>query len=133
MDELTMMKKLEDLQQQADEMMAKYGWYYHLVPGNIHTHGIEESFAHKDLQIALFIPQPVAQAVFDSMVDRIKEGWTFLPGKDYDGVIRSFKIRIMAATENDRNVLRVILPDPDGELDKDKMAKEYATQYEGLD
>jgi hypothetical protein len=37
-----------------------------------------------------------------------------------------------AAVIESRNGLRLILSDPNGELDPDRMAPDYASQYEGL-
>lgn len=51
------------------EMMRKHGWYAHFVPDdnkypnsiNYHTHGLEDSFGHPDLQICFPLPPKIAQ------------------------------------------------------------------------
>jgi hypothetical protein len=107
--------------QQIDEkeLFAIYGWYTHFVidacgfPNhtNIHTHGLEESFNHLDFQICLPIPAKTAHTIFGSAISKIKNGFVYEDGKEYDHLIEKFSIKTIERTESGRKVLRMIFPD----------------------
>ena len=106
---------------QEQSWLKEYGWYMHHVIYkstpyyvNMHTHGLKESFAHTDLQIVLAIDPAIAHALFREMIEKIKNGYTFsIDTRHYD-VIEHYAIEVIQTMENDREVLRVLLPDPDG-------------------
>jgi len=61
----------------------------------------------------------------------VKSGTKFEPGEEYQGVIKEgFGVTFVVASETGRLVLRLIICDSNGCLDKDKMDGEYAKQYE---
>ena len=46
---------LKAIEKHAKDNMKRYGWYCHLVPGNVHTHGFKEKhkvISCKELQDA---------------------------------------------------------------------------------
>jgi hypothetical protein len=96
---------------------------------NAHTHGLAENFDHLDLQVVLDINDRMINNIFTTCADRIKEGETFEPGVPYAGVLRGYMVTFAKAKEDDREVLRVILPDKDGNLDKETNVLQ--DQYEG--
>lgn len=118
----------------ADESsnMMVYGWYAHYVGDqddvpfriNYHTHGIQESFGHKDFQICLPVHPYTMHAIINSMVEEIKAGKKFEPLKKYGNIIGGgFLITFKEAVEHDRQVLRVIFPDDQGSLDPNVMGE----------
>lgn len=118
--------------------LEKFGWFTHFVPDenyplgvNIHTHGIKESFSHPDIQIIIGLPPEIVQSILHPLVKKIKAGKTFKAGESYSKIIKGFKVRFESTFECGRAVLRMILPDPKGHLEKDKMDPGYARQYEG--
>lgn len=104
------------------ESMEKMGWYAHYVfncdksPANtnIHTHGVLESFNHKDLQICLPLPPNIAHGVFYTIIENIRKGKTYEVGQLYDDVLHGYSVKFIKAREMDRTVLRIVLPDKDG-------------------
>jgi uncharacterized protein DUF4262 len=117
------------------EMMSRHGFYTHFVIGgdcaNIHTHGVNESFHHTDIQIALPISQQTANNLLHGIVEQIKKGKKFVTNVDYSE-IANMPVRFIHATECDRPVLRLIIPDRAGTLAKDTMDPVFARQYENL-
>jgi hypothetical protein len=121
-----------------EQMMAKQGWVIHYVlgdddqPVNIHTHGLEEKFGHLDLQLAIAVPPDMAQGILLSAVDLIKRGLTLTPGLRVKKVLKGYDVKIVAADDNGRAVVRIIIPDAGGHLEKQDMEALYAEQYEGV-
>lgn len=112
----------------ARDMMERHGWYVHFVPNdeqfpngiNYHTHGIAASFGHPDLQICFPLATGVAHQIIDLIVDKIKQGITFVPGKKYEEIIgRNLSIEFIEAMECGRRVLRIIFPDQNGEYEEE--------------
>jgi hypothetical protein len=116
-----------------NKMMKKYGWYVHFIMRedntpfgiNIHTHGLHETYNHKDLQICIPLPQRVAHQILINIVNEIKNGTTFSPGIKYENILLNYKIELIEAKEGGREILRVIIPDADGEY-----KNEYLKQFE---
>lgn len=125
----------------ADDMMQKHGWYVHFVApddgptgANYHTHGLQESFEHPDLQIVLNIPEKVAHNLFHNAVDRIKAGEKFQAGQRAGQICGGgYEVKFVEAHEGDRTVLRMILPDVDHHLDDtEEMVPDFRKQYADL-
>jgi len=120
------------------ELVEKVGWYIHFVVDgkdfNIHTHHVLESFGHTDLQITIGLQKDTAMEVLQTVVNKIKAGQKFTVGNDYEGIIgKGYKVRFINATVGGRQVLRLIFPDADGNLDRAEMKQEYfANQYDNL-
>jgi hypothetical protein len=117
--------------------MRKYGWEAHVVEDdpsspngmNYHTHGLREKYGHADIQCVLRIPPQKIHDVVWGIVREIEQGRVFEAGKRYDHVLADMDVTFVEATECERKVLRLILPDAKGELDEARMTPEYAEQY----
>jgi hypothetical protein len=127
----------DKIKQQDIEMMEKHGWYAHYVPSgdktptgaNYHTHGLERSFGHRNIQIILPLEPKTAHDLTHAIIAKIKEGIRFEAGVDYTDIMQNdYKVRFIAARESGRDVLRLLIPDKEGEF-KGK----FAVQLEGLD
>ena len=126
---------MKAVEAQEKEKMKKYGWISHLIVGghtaDLHTHGIAESFGHLDLQICLPIDPKIGQSILHSVVDLIKEGKVFKDCQETDDIIENYNVMFLKVTENNRDVLRIILPDPMGKLKPEEIDEKYKIQYEG--
>jgi hypothetical protein len=117
------------------ESIEKYGWYAHYVFGdkmcpsgvNIHTHYLVESFGHKDIQLCINIDPTLLHFVIVNVVDGIRKGIKYEPGKMYAGLVDGFKLEFIDAIENGRKVLRLLIPD-----EKGKYTGPYAEQLTKL-
>jgi len=130
---------IEAVEEHEKEMMKDLGWYAHYVhddpntPFNInyHTHGLSQSFKHKDLQACLPIDFKVLHTIVTSIVNEIKAGKTFAAGDPVFNILQGdYAITFMDAKECGRDVLRVIFPDPTGHLKKDEIEKPYDSQWD---
>jgi len=119
------------------EAFEKMGWYAHYVvdePGaphnvNYHTHGVQESWGHKDLQVCLPLPMEIIHTIVDLIVERIKGGETFQAGKKAFEVIETLAVTFKDVEEGGRPVLRVIFPDANGSLEPNGMDEKFAEQW----
>lgn len=122
---------LEKMGQVHGDMLAKHGFYVHYVPNdpqtdpgvNAHTHGFEETWGHVDFQIVLPLNPEMVHGIFWSLANAVKAGKKFAAG-DHEGVITNFSVRMVEAWENDREVLRVLLPDESGKFPDDEGCEE---------
>ncbi len=126
------------------QMLRKYGWYAHLVPAddpqsatgfNYHTHGFER-VGHHDLQIVFPMAKEKCHGIATTIYRQVKEGTQFQDGDEtriphQDG--SKFPVRFIKVKEGDREVLRVIVPNPNGEFEPKQVAEddkpEYALQW----
>lgn len=126
----------------AWKCMKKYGFYSHFVLGgdfdnspsgvNIHTHGIPESLGHPDFQITVLLDPEIASGIFHNLYKRLKAGRTFEAGDVASNILGGgMKITFIEVMECDRPVLRVILPDPDGNIRRSTMNREWRTAQFG--
>lgn len=125
----------------AVQCMMKYGYYIHLVTDsdfenspsgvNYHTHGCPLSVGHPDFQITVTLPSESVSAIFSNLFSRVRDGEVFESGMLVSDVLEGgYKITFIDATECGRPVLRVILPDPKGNLLPSQMQKKWkAAQY----
>lgn len=141
---------LEQIRAQHDGWLKKYGFYIHSVfPAagqehlgfDHHTHGIAESFRHPDFQIKLGVAQGIAAALFHDFVNRIKEGERFTVGASaalpdgtfLNGFLHGFPVKLVAAVENGRELIRIVLPDPQGRFPgQPGCHPDYAHQEDGV-
>lgn len=111
----------------AEEQLRKHGFYVHLVAAgddtsptgfNAHTHGLAEGHQHPDFQIIIPLAEAVALELFHNLADRVKGGERFASGQLVSEIISSAGglVKLIDATEGDRPVLRVVLPDRHGNL-----------------
>jgi hypothetical protein len=135
---------LDDLIAQNERLMEKYGWFYHVVVGedgmDVHTHGLQETYNHVDLQITFPLHKCVqtkeqledlVHSILWAFAKRIDQGEIFSAGERVSEIIKKFDVKLVLATENNRPVLRIILPDAKGNLDKEQLTGIYLNQYEG--
>lgn len=124
------------------EMMAKHGWYAHFVTGedpqsptgfNAHTHGLERTFGHPDVQIVVPLPPDLAHGVMVSIVDLLKKGVRLEPGRRYEEVLQGYHVEFAWADESGRRVLRAILPDKDDRTAKGEIGEPYSEQWKGAE
>lgn len=118
----------------------KHDWHAHYVfddkpqsPSgiNYHSHGLPELCGHLDIQIVLPLPHRVAHFIAWRIVERIKKGQEFQPGRLYRGIIPRSPVAFALARETGRDVLRVIVADDHGSLDPKRMDPFYRQQYKG--
>ncbi|MGL5714336.1 MAG: DUF4262 domain-containing protein [Paraclostridium sp.] len=130
-----MFKRIAQIKEQEKEWMEKYGFYIHFIFPckddpckyvNIHTHGVKESFNHPDFQMVVGINSQLAAQLMHSLVNDVKAGAVFKDGDVYDKLIRNMNVRfVKSSDENDREVLRVLMPDPKGLLPGEDGCEEY--------
>jgi len=130
---------LAALRQREDAQLARHGWFSHYVFDdhgtptgmNIHTHGVLESFGHPDFQLILPLATDVAHQILANLVAEVKAGRRFKAGDTAGEIIHGFDLGFAAATEGGRDVLRVIVPDPEGRTAQGEIEEGYGVQYSG--
>lgn len=134
---------MEEAKRREREQMEKCGWIAHIMEDdpctpyhfNYHTHGLKESFDHPDLQIVLTLKSEIAHSIVSEVVEHIKEGKKFKHGDLASGIIRAadpdkeYLVLFINAVENNRNILRIILPDVEGNLEPQDMDPQYSHQH----
>ena len=128
---------VDKLRKMHIESLKKFGWYAHYIEDdknfpfniNFHTHGLNK-FDHLDLQVCLPIDVKIIHQIFFEIIDRIKNKEKFYENKKYSNIIKEFDVIFISVVEDNRNVLRLILPDSLGNLDVDKMEERYRKQYD---
>lgn len=126
--------------------IEKSGFYVHLVPNdsdyptkfNAHTHGLnhlkvkDKIIKHHDLQMVCPVPDGLIMYVFHAVVALIKEGNVFKDGDISNEVLEDMPIKFVTARECDRDVLRIIMPDEKGCVERGEMTAPYSKQYDDL-
>lgn len=120
--------------------LDKYGFYSHLVfpesqggMANYHTHGLEKSKNHQDFQIVLPIDPKTAHNIFFVFVNRINKGESFKKDTTVSDIIKNFDIKLIEKVDGERKVLRVLLPDQNGNFPNDDECENfYRKQLEDL-
>lgn len=131
MDKRIFAKRLEVIAEQERVAMEEHGWVVHYVyeskedelngMANLHTHGLFENFRHRDLQVILPIQMNSIHPIFSLLAQKIKkDGVVFEPDVRYSDVLEGFDVLFKVYNEGDREVLRLLLPDPNGKLPIDK-------------
>ena len=127
-----------ELQAWQDENLEKFGFYVHYVSGdmttptgtNYHTHGLAERFEHPDIQIIIPLDPRTAHTILHGIVDSIRDGKRYRPQVLYRKIVQKFPVKFINAVEGERQVLRMILPEPSGAVSEKKMTNElYKKQY----
>ena len=126
-----------EIRARDEKMLKQFGWLAHIVVDdpdsptsfNWHTHGLQEGYDHRDFQIVCPLPPNVAHQIGTTLADRVKAGEKFGSGQKLDQVLRGdMLVKLVAATECGRPVLRIILPDRQGKLDLGEIAEPFARQ-----
>jgi len=118
-------KGIESVLTKQNELMKKYGWVMHFVipdeqypfKVNIHTHGFPEKFNQPNMQICAPISPGTAQGIMNTIVKRLQKEVVFKANKQYKDIIERFPVLIRSAREDERVVLRIVLPDKNGSFD----------------
>lgn len=128
------------------------GWYTHYITDdditcpnnfNVHTHGFPEKYNHPDIQICIPMPPKQAHALIWGFLSALEEKRASIPTEDltvasnwiFPTNVRvpnilgnNFDVMFLPAQENDREVYRMILPDPKNNFD----TMPYKSQLEGV-
>lgn len=126
--------------EQQKTYLDKYGFYVHFVfddhtsptKVNIHTHGLPETYQHFDFQIVVPLNSGVAHSILTTLVENVKSGVVYWDGDYASNIIRNYQVKFLETIENDRQVLRVIFPDRNGNLEFEDMELGYKSQYDGI-
>lgn len=113
----------EEIEQVHKESLKKFGYWVDGLMNdfrcpygfNFHTHGLPESFQHPDIQICLPIDTDLVMSIIDYIVGYIKNGRKFESGVKYTDTDPG-PMHFIDAFEDDRLVLRLLIPDSDGEF-----------------
>lgn len=119
----------------------KIGWITHYVGAgdpqvpagcaNIHTHGVPELYPGSlNFQVLVPLELKVASDLMHCLVERVRTGERFVTGFKYNNVIEKMDVMFIIASESNRPVMRVILPDPAGSLEEASMSSPFNLQYE---
>lgn len=130
----------EGLDRIQNESIQKYGWFAHYVGEleghretnlvNFHTHGLSDTHNHLDFQVVLPVPTNVCHSIFWRLVELIEDGRIFEEDEVASGVIgNDYQVTFKKVREGNRQVMRVIMPDASGILDKDELYGMYKNQY----
>lgn len=122
------------------KQMANHGWFAHSVIGdpqsptgvNYHTHGIQQSIGCSDLQLVFpAMRSKDRHAIAQELYRQMKAGASFGEGNQADiaGKDGPFRVHFIKVREGDREVLRVILPTPDGKLEPSDVAEDNDPFY----
>jgi hypothetical protein len=130
---------IEAVRKHDAEAFKEYGWFAHIVPDpdfpngmNYHTHGLDVSYNHKDIQVCLSINPKLIHSLVSDVIDQIKKGQTFESGQVVSRIVRGMNVTFANAKEDNRDVLRMIFPDSAGLLDRKNMVDErFKAQYDG--
>ena len=119
-----------DNKKEKSNMKSNYNWQIHadkngcncdndgdyilnMLPGtaNFHTHGLEQ-YNHPDFQIVLDYDLETATAILNFLGASVRDGEKFKAGDYVKGIFRYGDARLEMFEESGRDVLRVIVPDP---------------------
>lgn len=132
-----------EISSEEKQALMLHGWYSHFVMRgngcqdwvNYHTHGLAEHYGHLDFQLVLPIEPSSLHDLATRLVERVKKGERFVDGMRARGILKNYDVLLVKMSETrriDRHVLRVILPDKDGNLNKGTVSGMFATQFEEL-
>ena len=133
--------KEEQLRKQHKELMDKYGFVIHNVfPSSDeeilwshHTHGLKENFNHMDLEIVLPIHPEMAGGLIHGMVEQIKNGESFEDKLVSDRVIQNYNVQLVKVNSENRELLRIVLPDANGNFPSDEDCEDvYKNQLDDI-
>lgn len=142
------------IDQEEEALLAKYGYFIHSVfddPNapygwNFHTHGLCDR-GLTDLQLVAPLDPNVAAKYLNFVAGKLLDGQTLVSGDVITYLTREqlddygakdwfnggdYRLKLVAAVEGERHVLRIILPDVNGNLDEEDMVLFYSHQYDGV-
>jgi hypothetical protein len=120
-----------------NKAIETFGYVVHHVFGdphypfntNVHSHGFLENLNHLDIQVCLPTDPQVLSEVFDNLSNKILSGQTFEVGKKYSDVVKDYEVTFAMTEEGGRNVLRMIVPDRNGNF-KGKLKAQWIGCFE---
>ena len=80
---------------------------------NAHTHGMEK-YGHPDFQVVINYPMETIGYILNALGRRVQAGEVFHNGEYVSGIFEDCPIRLNEFEEDDRTVLRAIIPDMNG-------------------
>ncbi len=127
----------EQIAAQEAKWLQEPGWYAHYVEpdkpkgvANFHTHGFVENAKHPDFQIVLHVPVRLGHMLFNILWHMIKGGMTFKDGDVSDKFLHGYDVKFVNAKDGQRDVLRIIMPDEQGRLERDDFeGEDFKLQY----
>lgn len=134
---LTLEEALGRNKEWEDERLKNPGWFIHAIQGdseypfdcNFHTHGLQQNYEHLDLQIICPVDHRMIATVFTTLAGRIKDGEVFESGQIVDDVLGPIPFKLEKVSEDDREVLRIIFPDKEGNVESWSIQKPFNKQY----
>lgn len=97
---------------------------------NVVTEGFQETWGHKDLQVCFpSLSWERIHDIFWVIANLVKDGNKFQAGKFYDNIIQNYEVQFVNARQNGRDVLRLLICDPNGKYDTPM----YQAQFTMLD
>jgi hypothetical protein len=126
----------EELTNEDQLSIEKNGYIIHLVDElHLHTHGLQENFNHEEIEmiplLGLHFPLNINQAklqiraIMHNIIDQIKQGKKFKADTRYNEIISNFDVKFQKTNIG----LRLILPDPKGNLNEKDMDELFAQQF----
>ena len=94
--------------------------------------GFAENFKHPDIQINYPLPGELALHCLSTVADLVKSGKTYKDGDLSDDVLHDLPVKFVAVEIDGVSMLRMILPDKEGNVERDKMAYRYSLQYSDI-
>ncbi len=86
---------------------------------NAHTHGMNR-YGHPEFQLILHLHPTTTCAILNNLGKRVQAGEQFKAGEYVSNIIMDYKVRLDEFQEDNRKVLRVILPDPQNRFPEDE-------------
>lgn len=132
---------MDALIERQKEAMKKCGFYTHFVQDddtmpfgvNMHTHGLDETYNHKDFQSVVPLNGDLVHSIFWHLVEELKKGTRFKAGDVLENYVgNGYKLKLVNAEEDGRAVLRIIFPDKNGNYEKETMEEPFLKQYDDL-
>lgn len=121
-----------DKKMRAD--IDKYGFAIHkIIEVNgytYHTHGFDK-LGHPDFEIVIPIKDETVQQLFDDMYKAVLKGFKIVPGAIYSKIFDKMNIKFVRANESGRAVMRFILPNSEGTLERLILTGRFQDQYNG--
>ena len=95
--------------------VEQIGWTVHVITDEptAHTHGLEESYGHLDVQVWLPTNHRKQYELLATVAEAVKAGRRYAAGKEYNDLF-NVPVRFVEREEGGRRVLRLIVPDPNG-------------------
>lgn len=120
-------------------MVPYIDWMIHCVTNdvcdacNAHTHGMNR-YNHLDFQLVLNYPHQEIARILNTMGLRVQSGERFKAGDIVEGIYVDCPVRLDAAQECGRNVLRVVIPDKYNRFpEEDNCMEQYRIQLLSTD